>query len=436
MTDKFENTGDFWLRLDNAAKIYPAVKDRELTSVFRITVELKERIKAKQLLEAVHALEERFPYYKVRMKAGFFWYYLEPVNLPIIVTHDNELPCRAFDKHERMFRVLVKEKMISVEFSHILADGTGAFEFLKTLLLVYFEKCGQPLPTGLSYHHPEEKPSVEEYEDAYKRYFKKIYSRPLKIPKAFHVPFRLRSSPRFDVLTAMVPVEEIMKKAKEYEVSLTEYLSAVYIHSLQQIYEQQSSFKKRAAKKIVRIEVPVNLRRIFPSGTMRNFSLYVMPGLDLRLGHYTFEEIVKIVYHQMQLETDRKLISKMISRNVSGEKNPFIRGVPLFIKSFILSRLYTLGTKQYSGVVTNLGKISLGPELNSLINQFIFIPPPPNKILKVNCAVAGFDNKLAISFGNITTSKELERQFLTFLTSQGIPVKLVRQYKLNANDYL
>jgi hypothetical protein len=37
-----------------------------------VAVELKERIKAKQFLEAVHASEERFPYYKVKLKAGSF----------------------------------------------------------------------------------------------------------------------------------------------------------------------------------------------------------------------------------------------------------------------------------------------------------------------------------------------------------------------------
>lgn len=128
----------------------------------------------------------------------------------------------------------------------------------------------------------------------------------------------------------------------------------------------------------------------------------------------------------MQLETDKKLISKMISRNVSGEKNPFIRRVPLWIKSFILSKLYSQGTKQYSGVVTNLGKINWGAEINQLIHKFIFIPPPPNRILRVNCATVGFENNLVLTFSNITISKELERQFLTFLTAQGIPVKIVK----------
>lgn len=420
-----DHTNDFWLRLDNAAKIYPAVKDKELTSVFRVGVELKERIKAKRFLESVHAIEERFPYYKVKLKAGAFWYYLEPYQLPIAVEPDHEIPCRSFEKNELMFRVLVKENKINVEFSHILTDGTGAFKFLKTLLIIYLEKCCVQLPAQLLFFNPDEKPSQEEYEDAYNRYFKKIDSRPVKIPKAFHVPFHLKSPPRFDVLTAIVSTEDIKKKAKEYEVSLTEYLAAVYLHALQNIHDQLPSFKKRTSRKIIRIEVPVNLRKLFPSQTMRNFSLYVMPGIDLRLGHYTFEEIIKTVHHQMQLETDKKLISKMISRNVSGEKNSFIRRVPLFIKSFFLSKLYTLATAQYSGVVTNLGNINLTPEFNQWIDKFIFIPPPPNKTLKVNCAVAGFDNKLVIAFGNITESKELERQFLTLLTAQGIPVRIV-----------
>jgi NRPS condensation-like uncharacterized protein len=428
MDRKTRNAGDFWMRLDNAAKIYPAIKDRELTSVFRVSVELKERIKAKQLLDAVQALENRFPYYKVKLKTGFFWYYLEPGDLPITVVPDHELPCRAFAKDELMFRILAKEKRISVEFSHILSDGTGAFEFLRSLLFVYFEKCGLPISSSIPFHHPEGIPEEEEYEDAYNRYFKKIDARPPKMPKAFHIPFPLNKRPRFYVLTAVIPIDVILKKAKEYEVSLTGYLVAVYLYSLQLVYEQQSPFRKRTANKVVRIEVPVNLRRMFPSRTMRNFSLYVIPGIDLRLGQYSFDEIIKTVYHQMALETDKKLISKMISRNVGGEKNPVVRGLPLFIKSFFLSKLYALGTRQYSGVVTNLGKIDLGTEANAMIEKFSFIPPPPNKILKVNCAVAGFDNKLVLTFGNITTSKEVERQFFSFLTTQGIPVKLVKSY--------
>ncbi|MDR6568111.1 MULTISPECIES: hypothetical protein [Chitinophaga] len=418
-------TNDFWLRLDNAAKIYPAIKDKELTSVFRVAVVLKDRVKAKAMLEAVNEIENRFPYYKVTLKAGFFWYYLEQQQGPIPVEADLQTPCRAFKKRELMFRILVKENKISVEFSHILTDGTGAFEFLKTLLLVYFEKCCIPLADKPAFYDPGEKPAPEEYEDAYSRYFKKIDAPHIKTPGAFHVPFSLKGKPRFSVLTAIMPIAQLSQKAKALGVSLTVYLTAVYLHALQQIHEQQPRLKKNINRKILRIEVPLNLRKLYPTQTMRNFSLYILPQIDLRLGHYTFEEIVKTVYHQMQLETDQKLINKMISRNVGGERNTLVRNIPLFLKSLFLSRLYIISTKQYSGVVTNLGKIDLGTAANHLIEQFIFIAPPPNKVLRVNCGVAGFGDNLVLSFGNITTSKELERYFLTFLTHQGIAVKII-----------
>jgi NRPS condensation-like uncharacterized protein len=118
----------------------------------------------------------------------------------------------------------------------------------------------------------------------------------------------------------------------------------------------------------------------------------------------------------------------MISRNVGSERKMLIKSIPLVLKSLILSRVYANSVKKYSGVITNLGKISFSPEINKLIKRFVFIPPPANKSLKVNCGVAGFGNQLVLSFGNITKSKALERAFLTFLVSQGIPVK-IESYK-------
>ena len=420
------NESSFWLRLDNAAKIYPSAKVRDLTSVFRITAVLEETVKARQFFEAIDAIEDKFPYYKVKLKAGFFWYYLEHHNLPIAVAPDSEIPCKAFNKDELMFRVLVKKNNISVEFSHILTDGTGAFEFLKTILLSYFGKCGVGVLNAVKSNNIN-KNDQEEFEDAFNRYYKNVKSPRIKMPKAFNIPFRLKKTARFKLLTATLPLNKILAKAKEFDVSLTDYLSAVYIYSLQEIYDQLPKARKRKCNKIIRIQVPVNLRKIFPSETMRNFSLFVMPGIDLRLGNYSFEEIVKTVYHQIQLATDPKLISKNISRNVGGEKNPFIRVMPLFIKSFVLSRLYINNTKNFSGVVTNYGKVDLSPQINEQIKKFIFIPPPPNKLLKINCGVVGFDNKLVMSFGNITVSKELERKFLSFLMAQGIPVKIINR---------
>jgi len=415
---------DFWLRLDNAAKIYPAVQSEELTSVFRLSAVMKERIRIGPFLKAVNLLEQRFPYYKMKLHKGFFWYYLQYVDENMTVKPDGGAVCRSFEKQELLFRILVQGNKVSVEFSHILADGAGAFEFLKSLLMTYLETCDLIIPSKTAFHRPEEKPAEEEYEDAFSKYVQANLPSPLKIPKSFHLPFDLRTIPRYRALSFLIPVGEIMATAKTYGVTLTVYLVAVYLYALQRISNNPTLSRKHMRRRIFRIQVPVNLRRMYPSKTMRNFTLFVTPEIDLRLGQYTFEEIIKTVYHHMQLETDRKLINKIISRNVSAERNILLKSTPLFIKSLILHFTYKIaGTSRYSGVITNLGKASFGSGADKHIDYLQFIPPPPNKTLKVNCGVIGFDSKLVLSFGNITTSRELEREFISVLTGDGVHVK-------------
>lgn len=416
-----------WMRLDNAAKIYPAVQDEELTSVFRISCVLKHRVKIKPLLAAIHRLENRFPYFKVKPKKGFFWYYLEFHDEPIALKADSGIPCRGFKKDDLVFRILAKDNCLSVEFSHIITDGGGGLEFLKTLVLAYFQECCIVNTSEIPSLKPEEAAADEEFEDGFSRYFQKNIPSPKKKPKAFHLPFDLQGPPRFKVLVAKVSLPQISQKAKGYQVTITEYLVAVYLHTLQGIYNRLSKFKKRRARKIFRVQVPVNLRNIYGSKTMRNFALFITPEIDLALGAYSFEEIVKTVHHVMQLETDKKLINKMIARNVGAERNILLKNTPLFIKSLILYVTYSIaGTSRYSGVITNLGRVSFGREADANIDHFVFIAPPPNKTLKVNCGVLGFSDSLVMSFGNITESRELEREFFRFLVQQGIGVRIIK----------
>lgn len=417
------DTKKFWLPLDNAAKIFPATITNEVTTVFRLSVVLKDPVKIKPFLKAVSMIENRFPYYKVKLKKGFFWYYLEHSPLNFAVEVDNKRPCRRFYNDRLLNRILVAGNRISVEFSHILTDGTGAFEFLKTILILYSKECGARIPEVFDYYKPEEEIDEEEYEDAYKRYFKENIPAMVKRSRAFHLPWTLSHIPRFHVLQIFISIKSIKSKAKEKGVSITDYLVAVYLHALQEIYEETSSFNRFKKNKFIRVQVPVNLRNIFPSKTMRNFSLFVMPEIDVRLGHYSFEEILRRVYHQIRLETDEKLINKNISRNVGSERKIYVKSIPLFLKSLILkAKYYSLGTSQYSGVITNLGKASLPEETEKMTDHFIFTPPPPNKMLKINCGIIGFGDKLVMSFGNITKSKKLEEKVIQFLKDQGIEI--------------
>ncbi len=418
------NHDKFWFALDNAAKIFPAITTKEVTSVFRLTAVLKQPVKIEHLRKAVLLAEKRFPYFMVQLREGFFWFYLEHLAQHIPIEADDQVCCRKFPKGGLLIRFLARDNQISGEFSHILTDGTGAFRFFKAILIIYFGECGVEIPDEYRINEPVSQIPKEEYEDAYNRYFKAEIPPMIKRSKAFHLPYSVKPAPRFSRLNAIVSMETLKKVAREKGVSITVYLVSVYLYILQEIFENLKGFNNHKKQKKLRIQVPVNLRNIFPSETMRNFSLFVMPEIDLRLGHYTFDEILKSVYHQTKLETDEKLINKNISRNVGSEKKIYVRGIPLFLKSLILRmKYYSLGTSQYSGVLTNLGKIDLPGETGRLVDYFLLTAPPPNKMLKINCGIAGFADKLVLSFGNVTTSVEFEKKFLQYLRDQNISVE-------------
>lgn len=427
MDEPIKNTNSprarFWFSLDNAAKIFPAIITSEVTAVIRLSVTLKEPVNIKSFRKAVLKAEKRFPYFLVQLRKGFFWYYLEHLPRHVPILPDNQPFCQKFSRGELLLRFLVKNRTISLEVCHILTDGGGAFEFLKTILLLYAKEQGRSIPPGYAFKKPEDPINEEEYEDAYKRNFQEDIPPMVKRSNAFHLPHSLNPRPRLKILNTIIPLSRIKEKSAEKGVSITVYLAAAYLYVLQEIFDNLGTLTKMKMNKVLRVQVPVNLRNIFHSRTMRNFSLFVMPEIDLRLGHYTFDEILKVTYHQMQLETEKKLIHKNISRNVGSEKKLYVRSIPLFLKSLILRiKFNSLGTSQYSGVVTNLGKVKLPEEVENMIDHVVLTAPPPNKMLKISCAAIGFGDKLALSFGNVTSSNEFEERFLEFLKRENISV--------------
>ncbi len=418
-----------WLKLDNAAKLFPAIMSGELTAVFRITVFLKKPVKFSAIKEAVEITSKRFPYFSVSLGSGLFWHYLEyNYQFPRIQTEE-KIPCTAFAagrSNEPLYRILVKENRISVEFFHILTDGGGAFEYLKSLLFTYFRLTGNLITSTEGIISPESIITDDEMEDGYKRFFRRKIPPPGKLTKAWHLPFRLNEKPRLKITRSEIALDKLLEIARRHNVTITEYIVSVYLHSLQMIYLEEKEKVKKQKRGVLRIEVPVNMRKKLPSKTMRNFSLFVLPEIDLRLGVYTFEEILKIVNYQLQTGADVKQIGRFLSQNVGHEKSPFIRFLPLFIKSMAISAVYRrLGSTQCSGIMTNLGCVKLPAEMEALIDSFELVPTPPNTHVKICAAMVTFRNKLRLTFCNISGSSSFEMHFLRHLIESGIPVKVL-----------
>ena len=129
-----------WFRLDNSANLYPAIRGEQLPMVFRVTATLKEVINANYLQAALDRTIDRFPYYKVRLRAGFFWYYFEGNSERALVQAETGTPCESLPDANSggyLFRVQAYKRRITVEFFHALTDGAGGLAFLQTLVAAY-----------------------------------------------------------------------------------------------------------------------------------------------------------------------------------------------------------------------------------------------------------------------------------------------------------
>ena len=324
-----------WMRLDNAAKIYPAAKRRNWTNYFRLSATLTEPVDVQVLRAALDVTVRRFPSIAVRLRRGVFWYYLEEISKAPAIEEDKSYPLVhvPFDDVRRCaFRVLVYKNRLAVEFFHAVTDGTGGLIFLKTLTAEYLsQKYGIQIPAERGVLGRLEDPDPEELEDSFLRYAGQITAS-RKEQTAYHLSGTPEPDGFLDLTTLMLPVDAVKAKAKEFGVSVTEFIAAVMMKAISDL--QAEKVPRRMRRRPVKVLLPVNLRGLFPSRTLRNFASYVTPEIDPRLGDYSLAEICKIVHYRMGLENDARMMSAKIATNVASERSAVLRAMPLFIKKY------------------------------------------------------------------------------------------------------
>ncbi len=415
--------GKDWFRLDNAAKIYPSITSTRVSTVFRISATLYEKVEPNILQEALDNIIERFPYYKVNLKRGIFWYYFDYTTKKPLITKETFYPCMFmfFKRRNRFpFRVLYYNKRISIEISHIITDGTGATTFLKSLLVEYFRMIGFKVEKTEDIFTADEQIATEEMEDAFHKHYKKDIHNPARSKKALHFPFKLNKKGKYNIITGIISSKEILAASKKYHVTLTQFLLAIYFDSIQ---EFMKIYDLKRIRPVV-INVPVNLRKIYPSKTMRNFFISITPQIDFRLGEYSFEEILKLVQNYMEYMTNKKYLNQYIHRNVKNEKAVLLRLVPLAIKNIFMPIIYNrFGERNYTSSISNLGKITMPEPIDKRIERFEFYPPPSKgNVIKIG--LTSYNDKVYISFGSLTENTEIEKLFFRKIRGMGIAVKI------------
>lgn len=415
---------DVWYKLDLSAIVYPTLQRRDFSSVYRLSVVLKEAIDPDLLQQALDMTLPRFPTYKVAIRKGLFWRYLEPNNRPgPYVREDIKNPCMPMHfkgSNRYLIRVYYYGNRIALEAHHCLGDGTGGMCLLQTLTASYLGLLGHSIqPAGFVLDISQE-PDPEELEDAYMRYAHAQVCPPRPAEKTYRVRGTKEPFYTLNIIDGILSVREVMAVAKKYHASITEYLNSVLLYALLQ--KQTNDFHIRLRP--VRIAMPVNLRRFFPSKTLRNFITMVYPFVDPRLGDYTFEEIVEQVHNYMRYYINEKFLRGDITTNASTQRNPVIRVVPLFIKDFVVRTFYTrVQDKNSSAGLTNMGALHVPEDMKPYIERFdIYMGQPFSS--RTNCAIISFEDILTINFASSIVEADVERYFFRKLVQDGIHVKI------------
>ena len=414
-----------WMRLDNAAKIYPAAKRRNWNNFFRLSATLTETVDVAVLRSALDVTVRRFPSIAVRLRRGVFWYYLEEIPQPPPIQEEKSCPLAhaPFQEVRRCaFRVLVYRDRIAVEFFHALTDGTGGLIFLKTLVAEYLtQKYGVSIPAEYGVLGRLEEPDPEELEDSFLR-----YAGDVKASRKESTAYHLSGTPERDgyknLITMMLSAEEVRACAKSRGLSVTELLCAAMMQAILDLQVEKVRDPRR--RKPVKVLVPVNLRGLFPSRTLRNFASYITPELDPRMGECSFKELCDEVHHRMGLENNRRTMRAKFAANVASERSPVLRVMPLFIKNIAMKAVFdAVGERKSCLCLSNLGNVQLPEAMAAYVRRMDFIigvqAAAPH-----NCGVVTWNGTMYINCIRSIREPELEMHFYRVLRRLGLHVKV------------
>lgn len=387
-----------WYTLDNSAKIMPSTTTNLNTNVFRLTCTLFDNVDKNVLQEALDKTLIEFPMYLCTMRDGIFWHYLEKVDYKPLVKEEKTHICSKLNS-EMLFRVLYYKKRIHLEVYHALSDGNGAMEFFKYLICTYLN-----IVKDLKLNIPLNDSSVSEKEkDDFKTFDKSDFKFTINRRKiGYKLKHQKKDTTKHDVIEMHMPVDKVKMIAKKYNTTITIYLVAVYIKSI------LSNMKVKELKRPIGISIPVDLRSIFPSKTIRNFFYTFLTSYKADDKNVSIEEIVKEISKQFKEELTKEKLQDKLNSFMLLEKLLVVRVIPNFIKDFALKYFAMSGKKGQTSVLSNLGIIKLPDEYSDYVESFTATASTED----LQLTVCSFKNRLALSFSSHLITKDIERCFL------------------------
>lgn len=409
-----------WIKLDNAAKIFPSVSSKYRSNMFRIAFSLTETIDKDILQEAVNLSIRRFKIFKIKLKSGLFWnYFEENKKMPEVVKEDPYIlePLEKYQSKGYLFRVTYFENKIGIEMFHSLTDGFGATQFLKAILYEYL------ILKGYNIDHEGKilfdlESAFEENEDSFQRLYEENCKTDYKENKACHFKGTMYSDNYIGLITGVVPKDSFKELLMKFDCSYTQFLVGVLNYTASQHIKML-----RKKERPFQVFVPVDLRRKFPTKSLRNFSMIVRTSMKLDRNRKLEEYIDESKYQLIEGLKDENLLPRVLG-NVKLEKNFILRIVPLFIKKIAFKIGYNrMSTVANSFCISNLGEIDFPSDMKKYITKVTF-SNGVSKEAPINMGVTYYDNKVYMTFSSSILERDFQRTFFRVLSELGLDITL------------
>ena len=418
-----KNTIHKWYRLDNAAIIVPSTAKGSDTRVFRLVCELKEEVDGGILQEALDETLEEYPHLNVVLREGLFWHYLDGTALRPVVEEDHLPACAPLyrpGQKNLLYRVSYFGKRINLEVFHVLADGTGAFSILKLLVANYLSLCHglKVSPDADNLSSAEEKNS-----DAFRQFYtkekKRGQLRQMTGVRAFQIPQYRDGYMRNHLLEGIVSARQFIALAKKLKTTAGILTVTLYIEAILQI------MPLRKRKYPIVISVPVNLRQFFASATARNF--FGVINITYHASDYdgTLESILTRVRESFEKQLSEESIRDTMNSYSTLAHNPVLKLVPLILKDLVIHYYCSRALRGTTGTMSNLGKVSIQPELAPYIDHFSAFMATAN----MQICVSTFGDRMVFGVVSAYEEHSVLLGFFRNLVKRGIEVELT------TNDY-
>lgn len=409
----FDSKRSRWRKLDNAALIFPATRSRRDTRVFRFYCELNEEIQEEILQEALDSALVQYPVFLSVMRKGLFWFYMEKTEQKALVLPEEKPPCSHIyipDRKSLLFQVTYYKKRINLEVFHVLTDGTGATQFLrevvKNYILLAHSQANLPNIPLMG----ESITAKDQEDDSFSRYYESTTRIREKKEKAFQISRKNVDPYDLQLTEWVLPVDQVLKKARELGVSMTAFLTAVFLCA---IGEEMTRWQR---KKPVRLMIPINLRNFFPSNSMLNFFGWLSAGYKFSPDTIDFQEVLSSVKECFDKELTKERVAQRMNVFTGLEKHPILRMAPLEMKNFFLQAGSTFTTSELTAVFSNMSVVKMPEEYVPYIHQFGVYTSTD----KTELCMCSFQNRLVLGFTSRQDDKNIERNFFQMLADMGI----------------